>query len=143
MRVEYDGVKFYSDFDMSLSYNFDKARKILEQFEKDIKYTNVNQIIELYNIYKIFTSKSIKAEYTQPYNIKVKQLIPVVARYFRGISDTSFLKQYHVVSVIYIDDFWELFDKFKVYENVSSGTFKTLINDPETTLYNIVVDFLK
>ena len=53
MRVEYDGVKFYSDFDMSLSYNFDKARKILEQFEKDIKYTNVNQIIELYNIYKI------------------------------------------------------------------------------------------
>lgn len=138
MRVEYDGVKFYSDFDMSLSYNFDKARKILEQFEKDIKYTNVNQIIELYNIYKIFTSKSIKAEYTQPYNIKVKQLIPVVARYFRGISDTSFLKQYHVVSVIYIDDFWELFDKFKVYENVSSGTFKTLINDPETTLYNIL-----
>ena len=86
----------------------------------------------------MFTSKNIKTECTQLYNEKVKQLVPVVARYFKGISDTLFLQQYYAVSVIYIYNFWELFDKFKVYENVSNGTFKSIINDPETTLYIIL-----
>lgn len=138
MRVEYDGVKFYSDSDMSLSYYFDKGSKILDRYEKNTQYTDINQIIELYNIYEIFTSKNIKTEYTIPYNKKVIQLMPVVACYFKDISDKSFLKQYYAVSMIYIDDFWELFDKFKVYENVSDDAFKDVINDPETALYIIL-----
>lgn len=138
MRVEYEGVKYYSDSDMSLGYYFDKASKILDQYEMDIKYTDINQIIELYNVYKIFTSKSIKTEYTLPYSIKIRQLMPVVARYFQGISDKSLLNQYYAVCMLYIDDFWKLFDKFKVYENVSDDTFKDVINDPETALYIIL-----
>lgn len=138
MRKEYNGVKFYSDSDMSLVYYFDKGSKILDQYEKDVEFSDINQIIELHNIYKIFTSKSIKVEYTLPYSVKVRQLMPVIARYFKGISDKSLLKQYYDVSMMYIDDFWELFDKFKVYENVSNDTFKEVINDPETVLYIIL-----
>lgn len=138
MKLNYNGVKFYGDFDMSLSYNFDKARKILDLFEKDVKYTDVNQIIELYNIYRIFTSRNIKAECTRLYNEKVKQLMPVIAHYFNEINDTLFLQQYYDVSASYTNDFWELVDKFKVYEKVSKDTFKKIIIDPENKLYIIL-----
>ena len=138
MRSKYDGIKFYSNVDMSLSYNFNKARKILDQFQKDTEYNDVNQIIELYNIYQVFTSKGIKTEYTQPYDSKVKQLMPTIAGYFKEISDISFLKKYHSVCVIYIDDFFALFEKFKVYERISESTFRCILNDSEPILYKIL-----
>lgn len=138
MGLGYDGVKFYSDIDMSLGYYFEKAKNVLDQFKKDSEHDDINQIIELYNIYRIFTCPNIKSEYVKPYEDKVKQLMPKVACFFKGINDNSFLDQFHAVWKIYIDDFWSLIDKFKVYEHISEKTFQYLLDDSKTALYYIL-----
>lgn len=123
---------------MGNGYYYEKAKKILDAFHDDRKYSEINQVIEFYNIYNLFMSKSIKEEFTKPYEKKVKHLMKIVAIFFKSIDDMSFAKQFNSVCISYIDDFWILFDEFKVYENVSENTFKYFLNEYQNTLYRIL-----
>lgn len=138
MRPEYIGVKYYSSNDMSIGYNFEQARKLLDALDENKEYTDVNEIIELYNVNQIITSPGIKAEYSTPYLKKATGLLKPIAKFFKAISDSSLLDYYHAVCITYLDDFWTLFDKFQVYGNISDSVFDRLLNEPETTLYRIL-----
>ncbi len=138
MRPEYDGIKFFSDHDLTLSHSFEKARIILDTFSESRDYSDINEVIELYNIHQILASKSIKSEYTQPYSAKEKQLASIVACFFKSITDNTILDIFHSVCVEYIDDFWTLFNKFKVFNNISDSIFNHLLYEQETALYKIL-----
>ncbi len=47
MQTEYYGVKFYSINDWSVGHNLEKADTILESFNENNEYDNINKIIEL------------------------------------------------------------------------------------------------
>ena len=63
MRPEYIGVKYYSSNDMSIGYNFEQAKKLLDALDENKEYTDVNEIIELYNVNQIITSPGIMLMY--------------------------------------------------------------------------------
>lgn len=138
MRSTYDGVKYYSANDMSLGLNFEKAKLLLNAFANNKNYIDINEIIELYNVNQIITSSGIKPEYSKPYFDKAQKLLEIVARFFRSISDDTLLTHLHNVCVEYIDDFWLLFEKFKVYENISAPVLNSILYEPETALYQIL-----
>ena len=46
MRPEYDGVKFYSVHDWGIGELLAKAAIILESFDENEKYTDINKVIE-------------------------------------------------------------------------------------------------
>ena len=46
MRPEYIGVKYYSSNDMSIGYNFEQAKNLLDVLDENKEYTDVNEIIE-------------------------------------------------------------------------------------------------
>lgn len=94
MRPEYSGVKYYSSNDMSIGYNFEQARKLLDALDENKEYTDVNEIIELYNVNQIITSPGIKAEYSTPYLKKATGLLKPIAKFFKAISDSSLLDYY-------------------------------------------------
>lgn len=56
MRSQYDGVKFYSANDWSMGGNLEKTAVILDSFDANKKYTDINQVIELYNIQELINS---------------------------------------------------------------------------------------
>ncbi|MDE5589406.1 MAG: hypothetical protein K2J60_09785 [Acetatifactor sp.] len=56
MRPEYDGVKFYSVYDWCIKEHLAKAAVILESYDENKKYTDVNEVIELYNIQELINS---------------------------------------------------------------------------------------
>ena len=138
MRPDYDGVVYYSDFDRSLGIEFEKARNLADSFDENKVYSNINEILELYNVYRIIMSPGIKAEYTLPYESKAKRIMVTIAKYFSTITDENILDIYLGVSYIYTDDFWSLFEKFKVYERISNTVFQDIINSEETALYKIL-----
>nr|WP_325299404.1 hypothetical protein [uncultured Dysosmobacter sp.] len=49
MRPEYNGIKFYGIDDWSTEENLKKAVILLESFDENRNYTNINEVIELYN----------------------------------------------------------------------------------------------
>lgn len=138
MRPEYDGVKCYGNHDWSIGYYFEEAKKKIEAFDSSKAYTNINEVIELYNIYRIISSRSIKPELIQPYQPTVAKLQPIVARFFSGIDDSNFLETHDAVCFEYYDDFWTLIEKYKVYDRISEATFSRLLQNSEITLYKLL-----
>lgn len=138
MRPDYIGIKYYSDNDLTLGTCFKSATEKLESFVDGKEYNDINEIIELYNINLIIFSKGIKKEYAEQYYPTAKKLIPTVARYFVQINDSTITDSYGGVCYSYTDQFWELFEKFKVYERISEETLYKLLNNSDVPLETIL-----
>ena len=138
MRPEYDGVRFFSHNDLSLGIYLEDAKKVLDAFDAQKAYSDINEVIELYNVYRIITEKNIRPELVAGYKDRAELLSPIVARYFNSISDSTFIEQYRSVSYAYIDNFWDLFEKYKIYKHISESTFSKFLQEPEFTLYRIL-----
>ena len=138
MRPEYNGVRFFSSNDLSLGIYLEDAKKVLDAFDSQKVYTDINEVIELYNVYQIITEQNIRPELVAGYKDRAELLRPIVARFFNAITDCTFIGQYRAVCYAYIEDFWELLEKYKVYKNISEATFATFLQDPEFTLYRLL-----
>lgn len=65
MRPEYEGVKFYSTYDWSTKEQLEKAIVILQSFDENNEYTDVNKVIELYNVQKLINSGATLGEWNE------------------------------------------------------------------------------
>lgn len=138
MRPKYEGIKFYSANDLSVGYEFKKAVPIIDGFANDKVYTDVNEVIELYNIQRLIDSgvhfKSWDETTISEYKRICKQFTKTIAIFFAGINDSNFLDVCHSVSIGYVEDFWVLIEKYKTYKDISEKVFAEYLNDPETTI---------
>lgn len=139
MRSHYDGVKFYSANDWSIGENLEKAAVILDSFEANKEYTDINQVIELYNIYELITSGVYLKKWDEDSIDHYKQIsnstMRVVGKFFGRINDGNFSQLCQSVCINYIEDYWKLFAKFKTFKRVSGQAFTAYLNDPETALW--------
>ena len=139
MSSRYDGVKFYGANDWSIGENLAKAAVILDSFDANEEYTDINQIIELYNINELINSGTYLKKWDEDSIEHYKQIsnstTKVVGRFFGKIKDENFSQLCQSVCIEYIEDFWKLFVRFKTYKKVSSKTFTAYLNEPETTLW--------
>lgn len=94
MQSRYDGVKFYSTKDWSVSENLEKAAVILESFDVNEEYTDINQVIELYNIQELINSGVYLEKWDEESIDHYKQIsnstIKVVGKFFGKINDGNF-----------------------------------------------------
>lgn len=141
MRPDYSGVKFYSVNDWSIGWALEKAEHIIFEFNADDPIADVNTLLELFNVQKLFEcgvrlNKWSDAEYNQ-FKSKAKSIQGVLGKYFSQIDDSNFIDNYKNVYDEYVDDFWELFEKYKCYKKVSSERFEESLLLRETPLYRL------
>ena len=141
-NLNYDGVKFYGSNDLGCSWQLKKAEIVLNGFDPQKKYENINEVVELYNIRELINSgaalKSWTQEQCKKYEDIVGSFMSIVGRFFTKINDENFLGTISSVSVLYMDDFWALFVQFKVFERISSNVFEKYLQLPDTTLCKIL-----
>lgn len=142
MRPEYDGVKFYSVHNWSMGNNLERSAQILEVFDGNKVYTDINKVIELYNVQQLINSGAYLREWDEDkidyYKKLSVPLTKVLGSFFGKINDENFQLISRSVSIGYVEDYWELFVRFKIYKKVSGEMFTAYINDPETTLWIIL-----
>lgn len=142
MRPDYNGVKYYSPNDWGISVELEEAENIIKGFDSDATITDINVILELFNVQKLLEcgtrlKKWSDAEYYQ-YQRKAKSIKGVLGRFFTRIDDSLFIEHYKNVAIEYIDDFWELFENYKCYRKVSPETFDEFLLLRETPLYRLL-----
>lgn len=142
MRPEYNGVKFYGRNDMSIGWQLKEAEPIISGFSSDKEYDSINEIIELYNIQELMNLEVRLTEWSIETYEELKSIAKpftgVVAKFFSSICNDNFIDCIQNVAIGYIDDFWALFDRFKVYQRISQEIFTEYLNLPDTTLYRIL-----
>lgn len=140
MRQGYDGIQLLESNDKVFMLYVEESMKYIDLFDSSKEFNDVNEVIEAYNVYRLLSHKHIKEEFVKAYATKIKVLMPIVAKFFKSISDDNFLKICDEVDIGYVDEFWLLFDKFKVYEQISEEKFAEYINNPYTTLHYILTE---
>ena len=142
MHSEYDGVKFYGRNDLSVGWQLEKTEPIIEVFSAENKDRSINEILELFNTQEILEIGVKLPKWSDEAYIrfkeKAKMITGVVAKYFAQISDDNFIAIIQDVTIGYMDDFWTLFDKFKVYNNISPEIFLAYLQMPDAALYEIL-----
>jgi hypothetical protein len=135
-------IKFYSVNDMSSGYYLIELEKLISEYESGKYPQDINEMIELYNGKKYFDNKVHLMSWT-PDNIRhhedvINEKFQIVAKFFSHITEDSFISSYNFVDIDYKDDFWELIDKFKVYERISKTKFQEFMNTSDFYLYHIL-----
>lgn len=142
MRPDYNGVKFYGKGDMANSIQLEKADAIIFAFNKNGEYTDINAVLELYNIQQLYNASITlktwtKEEYQNRKQI-VKSMSSAIGILFSKINDNNWLDYESNVASIYINDFWVLFARFKVYESVKPDSFIMYLKNQESPLRTIL-----
>lgn len=137
-----DRIKFYSANDLSSGYNLSKIEKLLTKYHEGKEIKDINDIIELYNINKFFENKIHLNNWTPDnidfYQKTAKSYLGSIARFIKSINDYTFKVLYNEVDRFYKEDFWEVIQKFKAYENISPDKLQEFMNESDVSLHQLL-----
>ncbi|WP_254847781.1 hypothetical protein [Paenibacillus amylolyticus] len=127
-----DRIKFYSINDILYLRNLSKCQILIDDYSISKEVDDINDVIELYSAKKYFDNKVYPSDWTintiDILGKKINILYGTVAKFIKSINDDNFLEEYSRVERNYKDEFWELIDKFKVYQNVTSDCFQKFLS---------------
>ena len=142
MQRSYDGVKFYNAADLSCGHSLEKAETILQAFSLSDEISDVNRVIELFNIKEFFDRDLRLKKWTdadfEHYKSITKKFDQIIAVFFSSLNDDNFLQRLEEVDFNYIDDFWFLISRFKVYVRISVEAFTKAIEQPDFYLHPLL-----
>ena len=135
---------------MSIGWELENSEEKLQGFSSESKVKNVNEAIELFNIAQLLdTGVRLRKWDENTYNgykAKSPLLMKSCAKFFAEINNDNFMEMEESVCISYLEDFWTLVEKFKVYERIDKDTFKRFLEESNPTLWVIlkhkrIVDF--
>ena len=126
-------VIFYSTHDMSAGWNLEKAEKILETININSDFSLIDYI-EFYNIQQYFENSIFLIKWSdkekENYKEISQKLFKKTILFIKDINDENILNYTDQIDNIYRyqEHFWQLIDKFKVYDNISNDKFNEILN---------------
>ena len=136
-------VKFYGKADMANGYMLEKTLPILQQLKLSKEYVNINDVIELYNVYKFINAQIFRKDFNSEekalFNEENSKIInQIVGRFFSKVDNGTIANYFGKIEREYIEDVLELFEKYKVHKRISWDSFKYFIDSNHIPLFYIV-----
>jgi len=136
-----DYVVFYGPNDGASGYQLRNAENVIKPFDADTEYTDINRVIELYNIKRYFDNEMYLTSWTEStkneYIAIVKKFNVVIGKYFSKILSENINDYFESLNVHYRYDFWEIIDYLGVYKRMTSEQFTEIIKK-DHVLVNIL-----
>lgn len=131
MINNYNGVKFLDRYDLASGYYLNRASEILDTFNIEKQYDDVNVILEFYNICKYLEDDQKLSSWNDDVYNKYKDtsfsLKKKIGIFMSKISSENLLTIYNRTDVNYQADFWELFDKHCLKKEYNSEVINQII----------------
>lgn len=136
-------VKFYGKADMANGYMLEKALPILQQLKLSKEYVNINDVIELYNVYKFINAQIFRKDFNSEekalFNEENSKIInQTIGRFFSKVNNGTVANYFGKIEREYIEDVLELFEKYKVHKRISWDSFKHFIDSNHIPVFYIV-----
>lgn len=136
-------VKFYGKADMANGYMLEKALPILQQLKSSKEYVNINDVIELYNVYKFINAQIFRKDFNSEekalFNEENSKIInQIIGRFFSKVDNGTIANYFGKIEREYIEDVLELFEKYKVHKRISWDSFKHFIDSNHIPVFYIV-----
>lgn len=134
-------VEFYSKEDLAGCYQLSKAEPILKG-DKQPNYSDINDILELYNIKKYFDNELYLKNWTEENIVNFKQKAnefgKAIGLFISNLNDTTVIDIYENVLQGYVEDFWELVNNQSSFKRISKNNFKTILSSEPHIVHTIL-----
>lgn len=141
-QTDLNKVVFHSKEDMAGGYNLQKGEHILRADTKT-NYTDINEVLELYNIKKYIDNDLYLRNWTQDDIINFKQKATeygkVVGRFFAGINDNNVVSEYGNTLRNYVHSFWELVNNQSIFKQISKINFSNILANEPHLIHEILI----
>ena len=129
------------DYGGAAEYYFEDCKKYIEQYSDNTVFTDINDVLELYNI-KCIMERNISSNNTRwssldPNKTVIKSFNKQIGTFFSKINKENIDDFYSKVDSNYQDTFWCLFEKYKNYEAIDYQCFISIIEN-----YDVRVSFI-
>ena len=139
--VDLNRVVFYSKEDMAGNHQLAKGESILRS-EIQTAYTDINDILEIYNIKKYIDNELYLKNWTQDdildFNKKVIEYGKIIGKFMSNINDTNILDIYNKTFREYTNSFWELVNNQSIYKRISKVNFSNILANEPHLIHNIL-----
>lgn len=129
-EVNCNRVVFYSKEDLTGGFELRKGDRILRNPTK-ASYTDVNDIIELYNIERYINNELYLADWTSDdianFKQRVKEYRKVIGKFMASVNDSNAIQIYNNTCHEYINSFWKLVNNQKVFTRISKANFSSIL----------------
>jgi len=140
-EIDLNKVVFYSKEDIAGGIQLKKGEDILRNSTKS-NYTNINDILELYNIKKYIDNGMYLIGWTQDditnFKQKAAEYSNVIGKFMSSVNDSNVAQFYDDTIREYINSFWELVNNQSVFKRISKANFSTILSKEPYLIYNIL-----
>ncbi|WP_077923328.1 hypothetical protein [Spirosoma sp. 209] len=123
-------VEFYSKEDMAGPHHLSKGEHILRSETKS-SYTDINDVLELYNLKKYFDNELYLKSWTQDdisnFKQKATEYGKIIGQFFLTITDANIVELHGKLLQGYIHSFWEIVSNHNVFKRISKPTFTVIL----------------
>ena len=120
-------VQYFTNYDMSISYYLQNAEEIIKKYHDGWRPTEVNDVIELYNILLFIANGIYMKSWTEETLQEIKGYKEVIIPFFSNMNDDSWVVIYKQTDFEYRHNFWEIIDRFNIKCSVDYATLKDAI----------------
>lgn len=125
-----DRVQFYSKDDLGGSSQLSKGEHILKSETKS-NYTDINDVLELYNIKRFLDVDLHLRTWTTQENENFKQKATeygkAVGQFFSNINDQNVVELYEQTISGYTNSFWQIVNNQNVFKRISKLNFSNIL----------------
>ena len=102
-------VKFYGKAYMANGYMLEKALPILQQLKSSKEYVNINDVLELYNVYKFINAQIFRKDFNSEekalFNEENSKIInQIIGRFFSKVDNGTIANYFGKIEREYIED---------------------------------------
>lgn len=119
-------------YDMPIEYNIELAEKAIIKY-KNAKPSNINDIIELYHIKKLFDNNcrltSWSEEYFNQLKEPTKKYNAIIVKFFRTLSVEQIEIIYKGLEWRYRQTFWDIIEQFKLFDIIPIDVIKRIAEE--------------
>ncbi|MDQ1340723.1 MAG: hypothetical protein QG567_1881 [Campylobacterota bacterium] len=134
-------VEFFSKEDMAGGHQLSKGEHILRK-ETLSNYTDINDVLELYNIKKYIDNDLYLRDWSQEdiedFKQKVTEYGKVIGQFMSKIDDNNVVDLYEKTLRGYVSSFWEIVNNQNVFKRISKSNFSSIISNESHLIHEIL-----
>lgn len=128
---------------MSSGRHLKKIEEFFRRWDEKIHDSDINTILELYNIKKYMDAGMRLLDWTDEqfseYQNRCKNIPQILGRYFSAISDANLRELCQKVDWTYAPDFWQLICDYKVHQRISSEVLQQVLEANENIVWLVLM----
>lgn len=126
--MQKERVIYFSNHDMSCDYYLHMATAVIDSYEQDKVYEDINDVMELYHITLFVENGMTLKEWTDTQLAKISKMKSSVVAYFVKLQKQDVLSVVFAVEHYYEQSFWDIIEKHGYLHLVDNNVLNSIAN---------------